>query len=108
MAVNDGHLHPCMLTADDPGSLGRALLGGASALRPVASPERPMIKDVMVRLDGTAADDLRLAAVGATAEHFESHVIGLFLNVLPMLVPAEWDGISAVHAADIVAQARAA
>jgi hypothetical protein len=32
--------------------------------------EQPMIKDVMVRLDGTKADDIRLAAVDNIAERF--------------------------------------
>jgi nucleotide-binding universal stress UspA family protein len=67
-----------------------------------------MIKDVMVRLDGSVADELRLAAVATIAQTFESHVIGLFLNRLPMIVPAEWDGITAVHTAQIVEEARKA
>ena len=37
-----------------------------------------MIKDVMVRLDGTAADEVRLAAAGDITETFESQVIGLY------------------------------
>jgi hypothetical protein len=37
-----------------------------------------MIKDVMVRLDGTSGDDVRLAAVNQIAEIFESHITGLF------------------------------
>ena len=46
-----------------------------------------MIKDVMVRLDGTSGDDVRLAAVNQIAEIFESHITGLFFNVLPSLAP---------------------
>ena len=42
-----------------------------------------MIKDVMVRLDGTSGDDVRLAAANLIAEIFGSHVTGLFFNVLP-------------------------
>jgi hypothetical protein len=42
-----------------------------------------MIKDVMVRLDGTSGDDLQLAAANLLAETFDSHVTGLFFNVLP-------------------------
>jgi nucleotide-binding universal stress UspA family protein len=42
-----------------------------------------MIKDVMVRLDGTPEDDVRLAAASQIAEIFESHITGLFFNVLP-------------------------
>ena len=46
-----------------------------------------MIKDVMVRLDGTSADDVRLAAVNLIADIFDSHITGLFFNVLPSLIP---------------------
>ena len=42
-----------------------------------------MIKDVMVRLDGSSGDDARLAAATQIAAIFESHVTGLFFNVLP-------------------------
>jgi hypothetical protein len=46
-----------------------------------------MIKDVMVRLDGTSGDDVRLAAANQIPEIFESHntfyLTGLFFNVLP-------------------------
>jgi nucleotide-binding universal stress UspA family protein len=50
-----------------------------------------MIKDVMVRLDGTSGDDVRLAAVDQIAEIFESHITGLFFNVVPSLIP---DGLN--------------
>jgi hypothetical protein len=43
-----------------------------------------MIKDMMVRLDSSAADELRLAAVKGIADVFDSQVIALFLNVLPV------------------------
>ena len=42
-----------------------------------------MIKDVMVRLDGTSGDDARLAAASQIAQIFESHITGLFFNVVP-------------------------
>lgn len=42
-----------------------------------------MIKDVLVRLDGTVADDGRLAAANEIAERFGSHIIGLLLIELP-------------------------
>jgi nucleotide-binding universal stress UspA family protein len=61
-----------------------------------------MIKDVMVSLDGTPVDEVRLAAVADIAEYFESHITALFLNMLPPLVPAEWDGIGAAHAAQVM------
>jgi nucleotide-binding universal stress UspA family protein len=57
-----------------------------------------MIKDVMVHLDGTEADNIRIAAAVDLAEHFDSHVIGLLLNVMPEIVPAA-DGLAG---ADIV------
>ena len=46
-----------------------------------------MIKDVMVRLDGTPGDDVRLAVVNQIADVFESHITGLFFNVLSSIVP---------------------
>jgi nucleotide-binding universal stress UspA family protein len=67
-----------------------------------------MIADVMVRLDGSVADDVRLAAVDDIAEAFGSHIIALYLNVLPVLVPVEGDPISAVHMAELQQEARAA
>ena len=42
-----------------------------------------MIKDVMVLLDGTAADEARFAAVNDIAEPLRSHIIGLYFNFLP-------------------------
>jgi len=42
-----------------------------------------MIKDVMVRLDGSSGDDARLAAVTQIARMFEGHVTALFFNVVP-------------------------
>jgi hypothetical protein len=66
-----------------------------------------MIKDVMVRLDGSAADEVRLAAVNEIAELFHSQVIGLFLNVLPLVIAAE-DGVSAIGAAELLRAAREA
>jgi nucleotide-binding universal stress UspA family protein len=40
-----------------------------------------MIKDVMVRLDGSSGDDARLAAVTQIARMFEGHITGLFFAV---------------------------
>jgi hypothetical protein len=40
-----------------------------------------MIKDVMVRLDGSSGDDARLAAVTQIAQMFEGHITGLFFAV---------------------------
>jgi nucleotide-binding universal stress UspA family protein len=52
-----------------------------------------MIKDVMVRLDGSSGDDARLAAAMQIAANFDSHVTGLFFNVLPPTpIPDEVSG----------------
>jgi nucleotide-binding universal stress UspA family protein len=66
-----------------------------------------MIKDVMLRLDGTAGDEVRLAAGNDIAELFDSQVIGLFLNILPVVLAAE-DGIGAARAAELLQAAREA
>ena len=55
-----------------------------------------MIKDVMVRLDGSPADELRLAAVSDIANRFEAHVIGLYFNTLPMLLTEDEGASSAL------------
>jgi nucleotide-binding universal stress UspA family protein len=64
-----------------------------------------MIKDVMVRLDGTAADEVRLAAVNDIAEIFDNHIIGLYFNVMPVVLAAE-DGVGATGAAELLQAAR--
>ena len=45
-----------------------------------------MIKAILVRLDGTAGDFARLAAVSQIAAAFESHITGLLFNVLPAAI----------------------
>jgi nucleotide-binding universal stress UspA family protein len=65
-----------------------------------------MIKDVMVRLDGTPADSARLAAAAMVAALFDAHLVGLFLNLLPLFVPP--DGVGAVLVADLIEKARRA
>ena len=67
-----------------------------------------MVKDVMVRLDGTAADDARIAAAESISGAFDGHIIGLFLNVLPLIVPIEGDTVAAVEALKSMQYARAA
>jgi nucleotide-binding universal stress UspA family protein len=64
-----------------------------------------MIKDVMVRLDGSAADEIRLTAVDQIAELYQGRVIGLFVNVLPVLIPEEGDGVGAIRGAELLQQA---
>jgi len=67
-----------------------------------------MIKDVMVRLEGTVADDLRLAAAADIARQFESHVVGLFLNIVPPPLPGDPEGAGIAQTALLVEEARAA
>jgi hypothetical protein len=67
-----------------------------------------MIKDVMVRLDGTPADDVRLAAVGQIAEIFDSHITGLLFNALPPLVPDGFNGAGANEVTRLLDAARQA
>jgi nucleotide-binding universal stress UspA family protein len=66
-----------------------------------------MIKDVMVPVDGTAADEVRLAAANHIAEVFDSQIIGLFVNVLPVATVPE-DGIGAIQVAKLIDTARQA
>jgi nucleotide-binding universal stress UspA family protein len=67
-----------------------------------------MIKDVMVWLDGSLSDEIRLAAVANIARRFESQVIGLFLNPLPLPVPVEADLAGALVTAEVMERAREA
>jgi nucleotide-binding universal stress UspA family protein len=69
--------------------------------------EAKMIKDVMVRLDGTKADDARLAAVDLIAEYFDSYVVGLFLNVLPLPMPPGGNSTLAAESVRLVDKTRA-
>jgi nucleotide-binding universal stress UspA family protein len=69
--------------------------------------EAVMIKDVMVRLDGTRIDEARIAAADQIAEYFDSHIIGLFLNVLPLLIPSEDDGAAAMESIQLIEKAHA-
>jgi hypothetical protein len=69
-----------------------------------------MIKDVMVRLDGTSGDDVRLAAVNQISEIFKSHITGLFFNfsVLASLMPAGFDVNGANQSTDLLDTAKKA
>jgi len=67
-----------------------------------------MIKDVMVRLDGTPGDDVRLAAVNLIAETFESHITGLFFNVMPSLIPNGLDSAGTPQATKLLDTAKQA
>jgi nucleotide-binding universal stress UspA family protein len=65
-----------------------------------------MIKDVMVWLDGGLSDDVRLAAVAGIARRFESQVIGLFVNRLPLPAPVDGDVTGALTTAELMELAR--
>jgi nucleotide-binding universal stress UspA family protein len=67
-----------------------------------------MIKDVMVWLDGGVSDDIRLAAVADIARRFESHVIGLFVNPLPLPTPIDGDLAGALTTAELMERGREA
>lgn len=61
-----------------------------------------MIKDVLVHLDGSADDELRLGHAEAIASTCQAHVTGLFTNTLPDLAPmVPLDGGAA--AAEVIA-----
>lgn len=48
-----------------------------------------MIKDILVRLDGTPRDDIRLAAVDQIATIFSSRITGLYFNLRSPLTSGE-------------------
>jgi nucleotide-binding universal stress UspA family protein len=50
-----------------------------------------MIKLVMARLDGSAADDVRLSAAAELADMFKAEIVGLFLNIVPEEKPGFGD-----------------
>src|SRR6202030_4876189 len=76
--------------------------------RSIDKGKSPMIKDVMVRLDGTAADEARLAAAEYISGVFDGHIIGIFLNILPLIMPTEGDTVAAAESAKAVQRAREA
>ena len=67
-----------------------------------------MIKDIMVWLDGSLADEVRLEATAGVARHFESQVIALILNPIPLAGPIQADVTGAVAAAELMEKAREA
>jgi nucleotide-binding universal stress UspA family protein len=66
-----------------------------------------MIKDVMVWLDGSLSDEVRLTAAADIARRFESQVIGLFLNPMPLPGPVNGD-VGPLATADLMERAREA
>jgi hypothetical protein len=88
MVVNDSCTAPCRLSGKPVESIRGARRRRELHAHFDASNGRraAMIKDVMVPVDGTAADEERLAAASQIAEVFNSQIIGLFLNVLPVMI----------------------
>src|SRR5579862_1878202 len=67
----------------------------------------PMIKDVMVWVDGSLADEIRLDVAGSIARQFDSQVIALVLNPMPLLGSIE-GAAAAVAQAELLEKAREA
>ena len=66
-----------------------------------------MIKDVMVWVDGSLADEIRLDVAGSIARQFDSQVIALVLNSMPLLGSIE-GAAAAVAQAELLEKAREA
>ena len=66
-----------------------------------------MIKDVMVWVDGSLADEIRLDVAGSIARQFDSQVIALVLNSMPLLGSIE-GAAAAVAQAELLDKAREA
>ena len=66
----------------------------------------PMIKDVMVWVDGSLADEIRLDVAGSIARQFDSQVIALVLNPMPLLGSIE--SAAAVAQAELLEKVREA
>ncbi len=65
-----------------------------------------MIRDIMVHLDATEGDTLRLAHAAALAETFKAHLTGLLVNSLPgFAMSADASGTGTVYMAELVEQA---
>jgi hypothetical protein len=85
------------MTATPPATIDRHTGYPAAHSRQQATVlEGSMIKDVMVHLDGTYSDEVRLAAAVDLAEKFDSHIIGLLLVVIPAIAPADPHGALAI------------
>jgi nucleotide-binding universal stress UspA family protein len=65
-----------------------------------------MIKDVMVWVDGSLADEVRLEAATGIARQFESHVVALVLNPLPLPAPIGGSMTGVVTEAELLEMAR--
>lgn len=66
----------------------------------------PMIRDVMVWLDGSLVDDVRLEVAGSVARQFDSQIVALLLNPIPLAGPIEEGLTGAVAEAELLEKAR--
>src|SRR5258705_1025384 len=67
-----------------------------------------MIRDVMFWLHGSLSDKIRLAVVADIPRQFDSMVIGLYLNALPLPGPVDGDVTGALATAELMERAREA
>jgi nucleotide-binding universal stress UspA family protein len=56
-----------------------------------------LIKDIMVRLNGTSADSLLLEAAKNISQAFDGKIIGLLLNPLPLPIPLNIVGAATIQ-----------
>src|SRR3954466_4480390 len=103
-------LRPSALLSERPASLtaiNDKLVTRGKPRHPTHPAEMAMLKEVMVQLDGSPADEVRPAAGADISENFSINVTGLFLNTLPLLTPSEWDGIGPRQTMQILEEVRA-
>jgi nucleotide-binding universal stress UspA family protein len=65
-----------------------------------------MIKDVLVWVDGSLADEVRLEVAAGIARQFDSHVVALVLNPLPLPGPIGGSPTGLVTEAELLEMAR--
>lgn len=58
-----------------------------------------MLKDILVHLDGSTEDDIRIAFAQALAETHDAHLGGLYCNILPDLLIANGGGYAVAEVA---------
>jgi nucleotide-binding universal stress UspA family protein len=67
-----------------------------------------MISDIMVHVDGSPQDEVRLAHAEALAQTFKAHLTALFVNRLPgFAISADAAGTGAVYMAELMEEAMA-
>lgn len=64
------------------------MLSGAVPSRWLQAEDRRMIRDIMVHLDGSCEDEIKLEHAEAIARTWRAHLIGLYTNLLPDLTMA--------------------